>query len=105
MVVYLDDILVNSKNTEEYAKHLRLILKRLRKHQLFAKASKCTLHINVVEFLGQWVMPEGAAPIVEKSHKVHDWCAQIVLRMSDPSCGLQTITASLSLGMLALHPH
>ena len=40
---------------------------------MFAKASKCTLHINKVEFLGQWILPEGATPIVEKLHALHDW--------------------------------
>ena len=52
VVVFIDDILVYSRNTEEHAEHLRLIFERLRKHQLFAKASKCTLHVNEVEFLG-----------------------------------------------------
>ena len=73
MVVFIDDILVYSKNTEEHAEHLRLIFERLRKHQLFAKASKCTLHMNEVEFLCQWITAEGAAPIVEKLRAVHDW--------------------------------
>ena len=66
VVVFIDDILVYSRNTEEHAEHLRLIFERLRKHQLFAKASKCTLHVHEVEFLGQWITPEGAAPIAEK---------------------------------------
>ena len=52
VVVFIDDILVYSRNTEEHAKHLRLIFERLREHQLFAKVSKCTLHVNEVEFLG-----------------------------------------------------
>ena len=73
MVVFIDDILVYSRNTEENAEHLRLIFERLRKHQLFTKASKCTLHVNEVEFLGQWITPEGATPIAEKLHAVHDW--------------------------------
>ena len=73
VVVFIDDILVYSRNTEEHAEHLRLIFERLRKHQLFAKASKCTLHVNEVEFLGQWITPEGAAPIAEKLRAVRDW--------------------------------
>ena len=72
MVVFIDDILVYSRNTEENAGHLRLIFKRLRKHQLFAKASKCTLHVNEVEFLGQWISPEGV-PIAKKLRAVRDW--------------------------------
>ena len=73
VVVFIDDILVNSRNTKEHAKHLRLIFERLRKHQLFAKASKCTLHVNEVEFLGQWVTLEGAAPIAKELRAVRDW--------------------------------
>ena len=73
VVVFIDDILVYSRNTEEHVEHLRLIFERLRKHQLFAKASKWTLYINKVEFLGQWIMLKGATPIVEKLHAVCDW--------------------------------
>src|SRR3954467_487036 len=39
VVVYLDDILVYSKNKEEHAEHLRLILTKLREHKLYAKYS------------------------------------------------------------------
>ena len=41
VVVFIDDILVYSKNKEEHAKHLRIVLTRLREHQLYAKFSKC----------------------------------------------------------------
>src|SRR6266540_2510668 len=37
VVVFIDDILVYSKNEEEHAKHLQLVLDRLREHQLYAK--------------------------------------------------------------------
>ena len=73
VVVFIDDILVYSKNTEVHAEHLRLIFERLREHQLFAKASKCTLHVNEVQSLGQWITLEGAAPIAEKLRAVRDW--------------------------------
>ena len=35
VVVFIDDILVYSKNEEEHVKHLRLVLDRLREHQLY----------------------------------------------------------------------
>ena len=40
VLVYLDDILVFSKNEEDHEKHLRLVLDRLREHKLYAKFSK-----------------------------------------------------------------
>jgi hypothetical protein len=41
IVVFIDDILVYSKNEEEHEQHLQIILQRLRDHQLYAKFSKC----------------------------------------------------------------
>ena len=53
VVVFIDGILVYSRNTKEHAEHLRLIFERLSKHRLFGKASKCILHINKFEYFGQ----------------------------------------------------
>ena len=36
VVVFIDDILIYSKNEEEHEKHLRIVLQRLRDHQLYA---------------------------------------------------------------------
>jgi hypothetical protein len=41
VMVFIDDILIYSKNEEEHVQHLRVILQRLREHQLYAKFSKC----------------------------------------------------------------
>ena len=41
VVVFIDDILVYSKNEEEHKEHFRLVLEKLREHQLYAKFSKC----------------------------------------------------------------
>jgi hypothetical protein len=41
VMVFIDDILIYSKNEEEHEKHLWIILQRLREHQLYAKFSRC----------------------------------------------------------------
>jgi hypothetical protein len=40
VVVFIDDILIYSKNVEDHAKHLRVVLSRLQEHKLYAKFSK-----------------------------------------------------------------
>jgi hypothetical protein len=41
VLVFIDDILIYSKNREEHEEHLRLVLQVLREHQLYAKFNKC----------------------------------------------------------------
>jgi hypothetical protein len=52
VVVFIDDILIYSKNEAEHAKHLRFVLQRLRDHKLYAKFSKCEFWLDSVKFLG-----------------------------------------------------
>ena len=52
MVVFIDDILVYSKNKEDHVEHLRVVLTRLRDHELYAKFSKCEFWLKKVPFLG-----------------------------------------------------
>ena len=40
-MVFIDDILVYSKDTQEHEQHLRIVLQILREKKLFAKLSKC----------------------------------------------------------------
>jgi hypothetical protein len=41
VVVFIDDVLIYSKNEAEHVKHLRIVLQRLRDHKFYAKFSKC----------------------------------------------------------------
>ena len=62
VVVYLDDILIYSKNDEDHEKHVRQILQRLREHQLYARSSKCTFFTDTVEYLGHIIGSDGIKP-------------------------------------------
>jgi hypothetical protein len=41
VVVFIDDVLIYSQSKAEHAGHLRMVLQRLREHQLYAKLIKC----------------------------------------------------------------
>jgi hypothetical protein len=58
IVVFINDILIFSKNEEEHDEHLRLVLQKLRKNQLYAKLSKCEFWLKKVSFLGH-IISEG----------------------------------------------
>jgi hypothetical protein len=48
VMVFIDDILLYSKSMDDYEEHLRIVLQRLREHQLYAKFSMCEFWINEV---------------------------------------------------------
>ena len=59
VVVFIDNILVYSKNEEEHKEHLRLVLEKLREHQLYAKFSKCEFWLKQVGFRGMFFQQKG----------------------------------------------
>src|SRR3954462_6720571 len=73
VVVYLDDILIYSKNEVEHAEHLRLVLMKLREHRLYAKFSKCEYSLTEVTYLGHVISAKGIAVNPERVQAVLDW--------------------------------
>jgi hypothetical protein len=73
VVVFIDGILVYSKNEEDHEQHLRVILQRLCDHQLYVIFNKCTFWLNGVPFLGHVTSGEGIAVDPSKVQEVLDW--------------------------------
>jgi hypothetical protein len=73
MVVFIDDILIYSRNEEEHAQHIHIVLTRLREHKLYAKFSKCEFWMDRVQFLGYVLTPEGVFLDPSKVQDVLSW--------------------------------
>ena len=71
--VYLDDILIYSRTRSEHEKHIRLILEVLRKHELYAKPSKCEFFKSEVTYLGFIIGAEGVRMDPAKVKTIANW--------------------------------
>ena len=73
VVVFIDDILVYSKDTQEHEQHLKIVLHILREKRLFAKLSKCDFWLKEVSFLGHIVSAEGIRVDPTKIEAIVSW--------------------------------
>jgi hypothetical protein len=73
VVVFIDDILIYSKTLEDHAKHLHVVLQRLRDHRLYAKFSKCEFWLDTVKFLGHTISKDDISVDPSKVQEVMDW--------------------------------
>nr|GEZ01210.1 putative reverse transcriptase domain-containing protein [Tanacetum cinerariifolium] len=63
MIVFIDDILIYSKDEKEHEEHLKAILELLKKEELYAKFSKCEFWIPKVQFLGHVIDSQAAVSL------------------------------------------
>ncbi|WRX21059.1 Reverse transcriptase domain - like 10 [Theobroma cacao] len=72
VIVFIDDILVFSKN-DEHVVHLRIVLQTVRERQLYAKFSKCEFWLKEVVFLGHVVSGAGIYVDPKKIEAILQW--------------------------------
>ena len=72
-MVFIDDILVYSKDAQEHERHLRIVLQTLRENQLFAKLSKCDFWLKEVSFLCHIVSAYGIRVDPAEIEAIMNW--------------------------------
>ena len=71
--MFINNILLYSKDRENHDTLLRIVLETLRKEQLYAKLSKCEFWFNEVSFLKHIVSKEGIGLDLKKIEVVIEW--------------------------------
>ncbi|GKC28146.1 putative reverse transcriptase domain-containing protein [Tanacetum coccineum] len=75
MIVFIDYILIYSKNKQEHEEHLKLILELLKKEELYAKFSKCKFWFPKVQFLGHVIDSKSIYMDPAKIESIKDWAS------------------------------
>nr|GFC04175.1 putative reverse transcriptase domain-containing protein [Tanacetum cinerariifolium] len=75
VIIFIDDILIYSKDEKDHGEHLKVILELLKKEELYAKFSKCEFWIPKVQFLGHVIDSQGIHVDPTKIESVKDWAS------------------------------
>ncbi|KAL0167476.1 hypothetical protein M9458_035698, partial [Cirrhinus mrigala] len=73
VIVYIDDILIYSRNLAEHRQHVQQVLQKLRQQCLYLKLEKCEFHLPSVQFLGYVISAEGVQMDQGKVTAIQNW--------------------------------
>ncbi|CAI7781013.1 unnamed protein product [Closterium sp. NIES-53] len=73
VVVYLDDVLIYSKDMKQHVEHLRRVFEILRRERFYVKLSKSKFALKKVQFLGHMVSAQGVHVDPKKIEAVRTW--------------------------------
>jgi predicted transcriptional regulator len=73
VVIYIDDMLIYAKNTEQDDKLVEEVLERLAKNDLVISPKKCVRDEKEVEFLDYIITPDGMRMAKDKTEVIQDW--------------------------------
>jgi Reverse transcriptase (RNA-dependent DNA polymerase) len=77
-ITYLNDIIVYSERVEDYEKHVRKVLERLRQYSLYTKLSKYLFSIEELEFLGYIIGILGISMDYRRVATIRDWLTPMI---------------------------
>ncbi|GJU45534.1 putative reverse transcriptase domain-containing protein [Tanacetum coccineum] len=75
VIVFIEGILIYSKNKEEHEEHLKVISELPKKEELYAKFSKCKFWLPKVKFLGYVSDSQGIHVDPAKIESIKDWAS------------------------------
>jgi len=70
IVIYLNNILIYSKNPKKYKEHMRQVIAKLYKYKLYAKLSKCEFNIQELEFLSFCIKVNKVKPDLKRIYNI-----------------------------------
>ena len=73
VIVYIDDILIYSRNDQEHVQHIRQVLEILRTHKMYGNMAKCEFFKESVEYLGHVISSKGISTDPKKVEAVKQW--------------------------------
>ncbi|KFD60597.1 hypothetical protein M514_27230 [Trichuris suis] len=86
--VYLDDILIASRDHREHLDHLRMLFQRLQDHGLIINPAKCKFGLASIDFLGHRIDPHGAVPLPDKMDAIRKFAKPTTVRALQEFLGM-----------------